>query len=107
MIDFSIVSIVISAIMLIVSVLTFTNASKQRHEKSAAEQAQISIKLDSTLERLVKIENTLEEMRDGLHENEVAIEKLETRVTGLEGRVKKIETNLKTLENNVHNYHSK
>lgn len=106
MIDLSIVSYVISAVMLIVSILTFVNASRERHEKSAAEQAQIAVKLESLETTLTDVKATVDELRDGYHENHVAIEKLETRVTGIEGRIKKAETKLGELESKMHDYHT-
>lgn len=106
MIDLSIVSYVISAVMLIVSILTFVNASRERHEKSAAEQAQIAVKLESLETTLTDVKATVDELRGGHHENRVDIGKLDTRVTGLEGRIKKAENNLKDLEQRVHDFHT-
>lgn len=47
---------IIPAIMMIVSVMTFVGANRQRHEKSAAEQAQIAAKLDSNAQHLSDIQ---------------------------------------------------
>lgn len=106
MIDISIVSYIISAVMLIVSILTFVNASRERHEKSAAEQAQIIVKLESLETTLTDVKETVDELRGGLHDNRVDIEKLETRVTGAEGRIKKVETKISEIEGMMHAYHA-
>lgn len=106
MIDLSIVSYVISAVMLIVSILTFVNASRERHEKSAAEQAQIAVKLESLETTLTDVKATVDELRGGHHENRVDIEKLDTRMTGLEGRIKKAEVKIVEIEGKMHDYHA-
>lgn len=105
--------VLISAIMyfvpliaLVISIVTFTNAVKERHGKSAAEQAGISIKLDTLSKTIDDIKKSIDDLRSGQHKHESAITKLETKVTGLEGRVKRVETNLKDLEQRVHSFHS-
>lgn len=94
-------------ITLIVAVITFTNASKERHSKSAAEQAEIGIKLDENGKTLANMQGRLDTLLEGYHENHSSIMQLETRVTGIEGRVDKVENDLSALENKVQDYHMK
>lgn len=94
-------------ITLMVAVITFTNASKERHSKSAAEQAEIGIKLDENGKTLANMQERLDTLLEGYHENHSSIMQLETRVTGIEGRVKKVERDISTLEDKVQVYHTK
>lgn len=94
-------------ITLIVAIITFTNASKERHSKSSAEQAEIGLKLDDNGKRLADLQGRLDSLLEGYHENHGSIMQLETRVTGIEGRVKKVERDINYLENKVQDYHTK
>lgn len=101
------ITFVVPLIMLIVSLFTFASASKERHTKSAAEQAEIGIKLDNNLKALEEIKGTIKDLTDGFNDHGKAITQLDTRVNGLEGRIKKLEIALKTLEDKVHAYHTR
>lgn len=94
-------------ITLIVAIITFTNASKERHSKSAAEQAEIGLKLDENGKTLANVQGRLDTLLDGYYENHSSIMQLETRVTGIEGRVEKVERDLSTLEGKVQDYHTR
>lgn len=97
---------IVPLIALIVSILTFVNASKERHAKSAAESAKLGLKMDNNAETLGEIKVTVDDLRDGYHENHEAIERVETKIEGLEGRVDKVEQEIKDLENRVHSFHT-
>lgn len=101
-----IVMYVVPIIGMIVAVFTFYHSVKERHAKSAAEQAEIGIKLDNNTKTLEEVKVNVEELRKGYQENKSDITKLETKVTGLEGRVKRVENNLRDLEQRVHNFHT-
>lgn len=97
---------IVPLIALIVSIFTFVNASRERHAKSAAEQAEIGIKLDNNAETLGEIKTTVDDLRDGYHENHEAIEKLDTKIGTLENRVETVEKDIKRLEDKVHLFHT-
>lgn len=97
---------IVPVLALIVSVITFFNASRERHSKSAAEQAKIGVKLDNNSATLNDIKGTVDVLRDGYNKNHAAIEKLDTKIGGLEIRVDKVEQDIKELENKVHLYHT-
>lgn len=96
----------IPVIALIISIFTYYAAVRERHNKSAAEQAEIGVKLDTTIKTLDEIKGTVDILRAGYSSHETTITKLETKVTGLEGRVKRVEANLKELETKVHDFHT-
>lgn len=102
----NVIGYIVAIVGLIISVLTFYFAVKERHTKSAAEQAGIGIKLDALTKTIDEIKMTVEELRKGHIDHQASITKLETKVTGLEGRVKRVESNLKELEQRVHNFHT-
>lgn len=97
---------IVPLIALIVSIFTFINASKERHAKSAAEQAEIGIKLDNNAKTLGEVKDTVDDLRNGYHENHEAIERLDTKIDNLEDRVDKVETEIRQLEDKVHSFHS-
>lgn len=96
----------IPVVALIISIFTYYAAVRERHNKSAAEQAEIGVKLDTTIKTLDEIKGTVDILRTGYSLHETSITKLETKVTGLEGRVKRVEANLKELETKVHGFHT-
>lgn len=112
MTDQSVIAIVnaliycVPLVALIVSVLTFVNASKERHAKSAAEQAKIGIKLDNNAKTLNEIKGTVDDLRDGYHKNHEAIVELDTKIGILEDRVRKVEGEIRDLEGKVHQFHT-
>lgn len=97
---------IVPLIALIVSIFTFINASRERHAKSAAEQAEIGIKLDNNAKTLGEVKDTVDDLRNGYHENHEAIERLDTKIDNLEDRVDKVETEIRQLEDKVHSFHS-
>lgn len=112
MTDQSVIAIVnaliycVPLVALIVSILTFINASRERHAKSAAESARLGIKLDNNSETLGEIKTTVDDLRDGYHENHEAIVELDTKIGNLEKRVDAVEKDLKDIEDKVHQFHS-
>lgn len=100
------ITYIVPIVAMAIGIFTYYNAVKERHTKSAAEQAGIGVKLDALTKALDEIKATVEELRKGQHENQEDITKLETKVTGLEGRVKRVEINLKDLEQKVHSFHT-
>lgn len=97
---------IVPLVALIVSILTFVNASKERHAKSAAESAKLGMKMDNNAETLGEIKETVDDLRDGYHENHEAIKELDTKIDGLEKRVDTVEGEIKRLESRVHSLHT-
>lgn len=100
----NVVIYIVPAVMMIVSILTFVASSRQRHEKSAAEQAQIGAKLDSNAQHLADIEIQLSKLVEGFQENKANIAALGAdinamgkRVDALEIRIRNIESDMRTL----------
>lgn len=102
----SVIGMVIGVGSLIVSILVFNASVKERHSKSAAEQAEIAIKLETFTKTLDEIKDTVEDLRTDRAEDHAAIATLETKYTGLEGRVDSVETDLKELRRKMHDLHS-
>lgn len=96
----------ISVISLIVSILVFMASSRQRHEKSAAEQAQISAKLDSNSQHLADIQVQLQKLISGFEENKASISALESHMRGLEKRFDNIEGRVTQLEHDIRILHT-
>ncbi len=105
-VTFNAILYVIPAIMMIVSVMTFYSASKQRHEKSAAEQAQISAKLDSNSQHLADIQVQLQKLVTGFEENKASISALESHILGLEKRFDNVEGRVTQLEHDMRVLHA-
>lgn len=97
---------IVPLIALIVSIMTFVNASKERHAKSAVESAKLGIKLDNNTKTLGDIKVTVDDLSDGYHENHEAIKELDTKIGNLETRVDTVEEDIKRLEDKVHMFHT-
>ena len=102
----SIIGMVVGVGSLIVSVLVFNASVKERHSKSAAEQAEIAVKLETFTKTLDEVKDTIEEIRNDRVKDHAELTKLESRFTGLEGRVKRVETDLRELRCKVHDLHT-
>ena len=85
---------VVPVAALIVSILTFTKASSERHERSAAESANIAAELKFNTEMLRDIKSDLKEARDSNNENR-------TRIIAVEGHMKDVEHRLEVVEDEV------
>lgn len=82
---------IIPLITLVIAVLTFTNAVKERHGKTAAEAVEIKKDIEILTEKVSSLEEKLEDSQSGFHENKERISNLETRMESVEKRVKTLE----------------
>lgn len=88
---------IVPVLALIISVITLMKASEERHDRSAAEQAGISLKLDSQSETLNKIEGQQVELLEGYHENHESIVQVKAEIDELKRRVNMLEKDVKNL----------
>lgn len=95
------VTFAVPLITLIISLITFYATAKEKHAKSAAEQAQIAAKLDENSRTLNDMSEQMTKLIDGYHENHAAIVKLETRVEMLDGKVTDIESRIGAVETKI------
>lgn len=86
---------------LVVSGLTFYRSSRERHEKSAAEQAGISAKLDTIDSRLDSTDTHLKQLLQGQMKNTNDIVLIDGRVTALDTRVNGLETRISSAESRI------
>lgn len=81
----------IPLIGLIVAILTYTRAIKERDAKSAAELAALKLTVETMTSKIEKMQDKLDDVIKGNHNNEKNITELFTRVNALEARTKKLE----------------
>ena len=96
------ISICISAIVMVVSVLTFNAAVKERHTKSAAVSAEIASSLKFLQDLVEELDKKIDRLQEQYHDNDKRIEaletKVETRLTGIDARIKRVEGRIDRLE---------
>lgn len=86
---------IVPLIALMVSISTFTNASKERHAKTASEAAEIKAELRLLTNQVEELKSSYSEADDGYHQNATRITTLEQRVKALEARIKQVESELR------------
>lgn len=82
---------IVPLIALVISVLTFTNAVKERHGRTAAEAVSLKKDIELLTEKVSDLERQLYEAIGGYHKNDKRITTLETKMTSIEKRVSVLE----------------
>lgn len=85
------ITTLISLIGMIVAVMTFNSAVKERHSKSAAETAQLKITVENLAYLVQELKGDIERIERGFHTDDKRITKLETRVENYEARIEVLE----------------
>lgn len=80
---------------LIVSILTFINASKERHQKTAADAAELKADIKHLSTQVQEMKTRYEKAADGYHKVDGRLVALETQAKALEERMGKLEGVLK------------
>lgn len=88
---------IVPLLALMVSIMTFTNASKERHAKSASEAADIKAQLHLLTVQVEELKRSYNEADDGFHKNA-------TRITKLEEQAKTLWNKMEALEKEVKKY---
>lgn len=101
------IGLLVSALMLVISLLTFMSAYRERNKKSIVEQTKMMVILDSNSEKLDNIESKHDELSEGYNRNRFEIIKLNTTIDGIEKRVHTLEKSVTNLEDRVREYHTK
>lgn len=96
---------IVPVVALIVSIITFLCANRERHEKSAAEQAGIKANLDSIAKHVEDIDSRTETLVNGQAVTNQNVAALDTRVGALETRVDGLETRIMHTEDRINNLH--
>ena len=87
---------IVPLIALMVSIMTFTNASKERHAKTASEAAELKAELHMLTVQVEELRASAQESDTGFHKNA-------TRLTKLEEQVKTLWNKMDNLERKVNN----
>lgn len=85
---------IVPLLALMVSIMTFTNASKERHAKTASEAAELKAELHTLTVRVEELKREYDEADDGFHENATRITKLEEQIKSLWRKMDVIEDKL-------------
>lgn len=88
---------IVPLLALMLSIVTFTNASKERHAKSASEAAALKEQLIFLSQQVEDLKRSYNEADDGFHKNA-------TRITKLEEQVKTLWNKAEELEREVRKY---
>lgn len=88
---------IVPLIALMVSIATFTNASKERHAKTASEAAEIKAELHMLTVQVEELKDNSQDSQDGYHKNSTRITKLEEQVKTLWNKMSDIERKLNNV----------
>ena len=86
---------VVPVFALIVSIMTFTNASRERHSKTAADAAELKSDIKHLASEVMEMKERYEKAADGYHKVDGRLVKLETQARSLTERMDKLEGVLK------------
>lgn len=93
LIDAMIYLVPIGALM--VSIWTFVNASKERHQKTAADAAELKADIKHLSTQVAEMKERYEKAADGYHRVDSRLVALETQAKTLSARMEKLEGVLK------------
>lgn len=82
---------IVPLLALMLSITTFTNASKERHQKTATEAAELKAEIHLLTREVEELKSQYNEADDGYHKNAMRLTEVEQRVRSLEARMKQIE----------------
>lgn len=82
-------------VALIVSVVTFTNASKERHAKTASEAAELKAEIHMLTVQVEELKASYTDADTGYHKNVGRIIKLEEKVNTLWGKMARLEEEIR------------
>lgn len=83
---------------LMVSIMTFTNASKERHAKTASEAAELKAEIHLLTVQVEELKREYDEADNGFHSNATRITKLEEQAKTLWNKVSEIEKKVNRLD---------
>lgn len=87
----SLIIYIVPLLSLVVSVLTFSNAVKERNSKSAAEAVSLKKDIELLSEKVSSLEHQFTKVNNGYYSNDKRITTLEHDVRSLDHRVKYLE----------------
>lgn len=85
---------IVPLIALMVSIMTFTNASKERHAKTASEAAELKVELHMLTVQVEELKREYDEADHGYHKNATRLTVLEEQVKTLWNKMSAIETKI-------------
>lgn len=86
---------IVPLLALMVSIWTFINASKERHQKTAQEAAELKSDIKHLSSQVFEMRERYEKAADGYHKVDGRLIALETKAGALEKRMKELEGRLK------------
>lgn len=89
--DISIIMALIALVGMMVSILTFNSAVKERHARSATDSAQIKAELKTLSAQVKELRDEVKKANEGYHRNSERITTLETRMDAVESRMEGLE----------------
>lgn len=89
---------IVPLLALMLSIMTFTNASKERHAKTASEAAELKAELHLLTVQVEELKREYDEADNGFHSNATRITKLEEQVKTLWNRMADIEVKVNRTE---------
>lgn len=89
---------IVPLLALMLSIMTFTNASKERHAKTASEAAELKAELHLLTVQVEELKKEYDEADSGFHSNATRIVKLEEQVKTLWNKMEVIEGKINRME---------
>lgn len=89
---------IVPLLALMLSIMTFTNASKERHAKTASEAAELKAELHLLTVQVEELKREYDEADNGFHSNATRITKLEEQVKTLWNKMSAIEVKVNRTE---------
>lgn len=86
---------VVPLLALMVSIRTFTNASRERHSKTAADAAELKSDIKHLSSEVMQMRERYEKAADGYHKVDGRLIKLESKAEALEKRMRELEETMK------------
>lgn len=86
---------VVPLLALMVSIRTFTNASRERHSKTAADAAELKSDIKHLSSEVMQMRERYEKAADGYHKVDGRLIKLESKAESLEKRMRELEETMR------------